>query len=224
MKTIYLDIETIPVQDVNAILRIAETVKPPGTMKKAETIAAWEATDKPKAVEEAILKTSFNGAYGHVCCIGWAVDDEPVQSVIWPFDVDNEAAALYTFKSIVEKVNFPPTIVGHNVAEFDIRFLWQRAFVLGIRMPSWFPRDPKPWSREVFDTMTAFAGSRNTISMDALCAALGIAGKDGDMDGSKVADAWANGEYERTAAYCRDDVERTRKIHKRMMIALGEVA
>lgn len=225
MTYLYLDLESIPTQSDDAKARIASTVKPPASMKKADTIAAWEANDKPQAVKEAIEKTSFNGAYGHVACIGWALDNEPAQSVIWPLDVDSEAATIYTFKSIVESaVGYgSPVIVGHNVAEFDIRFLWQRAFVLGVKMPAWFPRDPKLWGREVFDTMTAFAGARNTISMDNLCAALGIPGKD-DMDGSMVAEAWANGEYQRIAEYCRRDVERTRAIHRKMQIALGENA
>lgn len=224
MSLLYIDIETIPAQSDDARARIATTVKPPAQMKKADTIAAWEQNDKPAAVEEAIAKTSLNGAYGHVCCIGWAFDDEPAQSIIWPLDVETEAATIHTFKTIVEsKTNFAPTIVGHNVADFDIRFLWQRAFVLGIRMPAWFPKSPTPWGREVFDTMTAFAGARNTISMDNLCAALGITGKD-DMDGSMVAEAWANGEYRRIADYCAADVERTRLIHRKMQIALGEAA
>lgn len=224
MTVLFMDIETIPAQGAEAKARIAASVKAPGTMKKADTIAAWEKDGKPQAVEEAIAKSGLNGAYGHVCCIGWAFGDDEPQSVIWPKDVTDEAAAIYTFKSIVsDRVNFPPVIVGHNVAEFDIRFLWQRAMVLGIKMPAWFPRAPRPWDREVFDTMTAWAGARNTISMDNLCAALGIPGK-GDIDGSIVGELWANGEYERIAAYCRADVESTREIHRKMQIAFGEAA
>jgi hypothetical protein len=114
------------------------------------------------------------------------------------------------------------TIVGHNVIAFDIRFIWQRAIVLGVRVPSWFPRDPAPWSGVVFDTMTAFAGARGTIGMDRLSRALGFPGK-GDVDGSMVAGMWAAGKYEEIAAYCRSDIERTREIHRRMQIAFGEV-
>ena len=98
MNTLYLDLETIPAQNDDAKSRIASTVRPPAQMKKPETIKAWEQNDKAAAVEEAIAKTSFNGAYGHVCCIGWAFDDEPAQSIVWPHDVDNEAAAIHTFK------------------------------------------------------------------------------------------------------------------------------
>ncbi len=113
------------------------------------------------------------------------------------------------------------TIVGHNVVNFDIRFLWKRAIILGIKMPGWFPRDPKPWDSAVFDTMTAFAGARDTISLDRLCRALGIPGKD-DIDGSMISDLYDKGEYETIANYCKADVERTRAVHKRMQIAFGE--
>lgn len=223
MSYLYLDIETIPAQSDEARERVAASVKPPAQMKKADTIAAWEKDQKAAAVEEAIAKTSLSGAYGHVCCVGFAFDDEAAQTVSWPLQHKDEEEALRYLASFLSVGNRIPTVVGHNVANFDIRFLWQRAMVLGVTMPRWFPRDPKPWSNEVFDTMTAFAGAREFISMDALCAALGIEGK-ADVDGSMIGQMFANGEHQAIADYCRQDVERTRKIHRRMMIALGEAA
>ena len=50
MNYLYLDIETIPAQSPEAHAAIAENVKPPAQMKKAETIAAWEANDKAQDV------------------------------------------------------------------------------------------------------------------------------------------------------------------------------
>jgi hypothetical protein len=67
--------------------------------------------------------------------------------------------------------------------------------------------------------MVSWAGNKGTISQDRLCDALGLSGK-GDFDGSMVADAWANGEHERIADYCRSDVEKVRAIHRRF-IAVG---
>ena len=225
MTYLYLDIETVPAQSDEAKARIAANVKPPAQMKKAETIAAWEKDQKADAVAEAISKTGLNGAYGHICCIGFAIDDSPATSISWPTNATNEAEAIRGFYSVVGEAigNRFPMVIGHNVAAFDIRFLWQRAMVLGVRMPAWFPRDPKPWSNEVFDTMAAWAGARDTISMDNLCAALGLPGK-GDIDGSMVGALWASGEYERIAEYCRADVERTRSIHRKMLVAFGEAA
>ena len=221
MTYLYFDLETIPAQDAETRARIADTVKPPATMKKAETIAAWEAEQKPVAVEEAIAKTGLNGAYGHICCIGFAVDDGKVCSrTAMHVDQEEEVITLF-FDHVKSLIGMrQPTLVGHFITGFDIRFIWQRCIVLGIRVPSWLPRDPKPWDSSVFDTMTAWAGSRDTISMNNLCHALGLPGK-GDVDGSMVGQMFADGKFEEIAEYNRQDVEMVRRIHRKMMIAFG---
>lgn len=221
---LYLDIETIPANDPAIIAEIAAQVTPPAAMKKADTIAEWEANQKAEAVSEAVAKTSFNGAFGRVCCIGWAWNSAEPSSVSMP--LRDEAEMLAAFSSIAS-ISRPtlevPIIVGHYVADFDLRFLWQRAFVLGVKMPAWWPRDPKPWSREVHDTMAMWAGAKDRISLDNLCKALRIEGKTG-VDGSMVAGMWERGEYDAIASYCRDDVERVRNVHRKMLVAMGEAA
>jgi DNA polymerase elongation subunit (family B) len=226
MNHLYLDIETIPAQSERAKAIIAATVKPPAQMKKADTIATWEAEAKPAAVLEAIAKTSFDGGFGHVCCIGFALNDGPIDSQTATI-VDEEKQAI---QSVFETVGVmvhdsyaPIQIVGHYVAGFDLRFLTQRAIVLGIRLPMWWPKDPKPWSAEVFDTMTVWAGVKGTISLDNLCIALGLEGK-GDIDGSMVAQMFAEGRHTEIAEYCKDDVARVRRVHRKMQIAMGEAA
>lgn len=224
---LYLDIETLPSQSPEVHARIAETITPPGNISKAETIAQWESEKKPALVKEAIAKTALDGSVGHVCCIGWAWDDGQAVSQWIERIADEKAALASVWESLEQRlVDVPwrqPVVVGHNVINFDIRFLWQRAIILGIRMPTWFPRDPKPWGNDVFDTMTAFAGQRGTIGLERLSLALGMDGK-GDVDGSMIGDLWAKGEFEKITSYCRADVERTRQIHRRMQIAFGEAA
>lgn len=237
MNYLYLDIETIPAQSEEVRKRIAETVTPPARMSKPETIAAWEKNDKPAAVKEAIAKTALDGTYGHICCIGFALNDESPNcrylsdnyspeleaSILRDFFAECDSYTNKTPPPFPMDLPFSACVVGHNVIGFDIRFIWQRAIVLGVRVPSWFPRDPKPWGTEAFDTMTAFAGQRGTISMDRLCQALGIEGKT-DIDGSMVGQLWEERRHDEIAAYCRDDVIRTRNIHRRMAIAFGEAA
>jgi hypothetical protein len=219
---LYLDIETAPTTDADRIAEIAASITCPGNISKPESIAAWEAEKKPKLVEEAVAKTSFSGAYGKVCCIGWAWGEFDPCSTIGADEGE-------VIKSAFERIEgnaprHPPiTVVGHYVANFDLRFLMQRAIVLGITLPTWFPRDPKPWSREVFDTMTAWAGAKDSISLDNLCRVLGVPGKDG-VDGSMVAGMWQRGEHDAIAEYCRDDVERVRSVHRKMQVAFGELA
>jgi predicted PolB exonuclease-like 3'-5' exonuclease len=110
-------------------------------------------------------------------------------------------------------------LVGHNIAGFDIPFLWKRAMVLGVKPSFNFPRNPKPWGELICDTLTLWdSQQRAGGSMDRLCKLMGIPGK-GDFSGADVWPAIERGEFDRVAAYCRDDVERTRAMHKRMTFA-----
>lgn len=217
MHNIYLDLETIPCQSPEYRAKVRAAIKPPATIKKPESILAWLDENAETATDEAVAKTSFNPAYGHICCIGYGIGDGDIVSLSAE-TVDHEADILRAFFDALPKMGMA-RYIGHNVAAFDMRFILCRAIVLGVRIPSIIPRDIKPWSQDIFDTMTAWAGARGTISQDNLCDALGIPGKDG-FDGSMVAEAWANGEHERIAAYCRDDVEKVRAIHRRF-VAVG---
>lgn len=227
MNRLYLDIETLPTDDDAVKAEIAANITPPGNISKADTIATWEVEKKPALVAEAIAKTSFNGAHGRVCCVGWAWGDQTPTSYKLDAELGGERGLLEHAFARMEEMRpltaaFHQTqIVGHYIADFDIRFLWQRAFVIGVRMPAWLPRDAKSWDKSVADTMFMWAGAKGTISLDNLCKALGIPGKDGD-DGSMVARMWAEGKHEEVAAYCRDDVERVRAAHKKMLVAYGE--
>lgn len=218
---LYLDIETIPTSNPQVRADIAASVKPPASMKKPDTIAEWEMNAKPGLVEQAVSRSALNGAQGSICCIAFAWGEETVMSCI-------DADEAYLLRSTFETMSSSrpqsydrPVVVGHFVADFDLRFIWQRAVVLGIELPRWMPRDPKPWSDYVHDTMTMWAGARNSIGLDDLCKALGIEGK-GDIDGSAVADLWAAGDHATIEDYCRADVVRVREIHRRMLFALGE--
>lgn len=225
MTYLYLDIETIPAQTQSAKDHIAATVKPPAQMKKAETIAAWEKDGKEQAVIDAVEKTSFDGGLGHVCCIGWSVGKEKTDcSFLRILNEANERCIIHDFfhsaNASVSQYG-DVTVVGHYISGFDIRFLTQRAIVLGVKLPGWWPHDAKPWGNEIFDTMVKWAGAKGTISLDNLCFALGIEGK-GDFDGSMVAKMFADGKHENIAQYCREDVERVRQVHKKMIAAFGE--
>lgn len=223
MATIVFDLETLPSDDAGIIADIAAGIKPPGNLKKAETIEAWERDEKPAAVLEAVRKTSLDGTYGRICCIGFAVDDEPVEC-----SFGNEEDVLRNFFRWLEGAarisdyteRQSAIFIGHNILSFDLRFLWQRCVVNGIRPPAFIPFNAKPWDGKVFDTMTAWNPAREkSISLDKLCRALGVPSSKGDLDGSKVAEYWQAGKQQEVAAYCMADVEAVRQCHKRMVFA-----
>lgn len=217
MIDIFLDIETIPNQSPEYRAKVRQAIKAPAQYKKQDSIDAWMAENAESATDEAIAKTSFDPSAGHICCIGWAVGDAPSQY----YDmqrVEGEATMLDGFFYNVREAAgvHMARWIGHYISGFDLRFLINRAIVLGVKLPSSMilPRNIKPWSDQVFDTMTAWAGNKDRISQDNLAQALGLEGK-GDFDGSMVAKAWADGQYSKIAEYCRNDVETVRSIYRR---------
>jgi hypothetical protein len=210
-----LDIETLPATSERVAKRIADKIKPPGTLKKAESIQKWIDEEKESAIQEAIAKTGLNGLYGSVLCIGYKIDDKPADCILG----ESEADTLHEFNLLMQSFKtfdvHPLTVAGHNLVNFDLRFLYQRYCVNGMKKPPHIPFHAKPWDATVFDTMVKWAGAGNFVSLDDLCFAFDLEGK-GDMDGSKVAQYYAEGRIAEIARYCKDDVEKTYNVFQRM--------
>lgn len=221
MPNLFIDIETCPAQDPAVKAAILATMQPPGNISKAETIELWHIEKKPALAEEVWRKTSFDGSCGHICVIGVAVDDEPPIALCaggrW---VEDERTVLGQLFDLIDSEcdkhpNVRPTFIGHNVIDFDLRFIFQRAVILGIEPSRHIPFSARPWDDAVYDTMTRWAGTKDRIKLDKLAKALGLAGK-GDIDGSMVWDYVNAGRIQEVAEYCCDDVSMTRDVWRRM--------
>lgn len=237
--SIFFDIETLPTERPDLIAAIAEGVRPPAAMKKADTILRWEIEEKPTAVADAIAKTSFDGGTGRIAAIGWAIGDteEVAGASVDEHGTHTEAAERMLLQGFFAECDavrrehgVPPILIGHNVTGFDIRWLWKRAIVLGIRPPYWWPVDAKPWDAErVVDTMELWEGRGGRIGLDRLARILGLGGK-GGIDGSMVAGMWREGRYEEVREYCADDVALVRDVWRRItghvpaQVAINEIA
>lgn len=213
----YLDIETLPSQSPAVADKLRATVKPPGAIKKPESIAQWMAENADDALADALAKTSFDPAYGHICTIAWAKDDGEIFAA-HARTIDQEADVLRAFFASIDKYH-STCFVGHYINGFDIRFILCRAVVLGVRLPHQIPRDPKPWDKGLADTMSMWAGAKGSIGLAKLADALGV-DTGGDFDGSMVAGAWAAGEHDTITEYCKDDVRIVRDVHRRF-VAVG---
>lgn len=219
MKHIILDIETIQTQRDDVANYIAATVKPPATYKKPESIAAWHKEEGPQAIADAVAKTGLDGAFGQVVCIGYDLHDTGEPDAIYGLD---ERDVLMRFNTALDTIphnmHNATTVVGHNVIGFDLRFLWQRYVVNGIRPHAIInaAAQAKSWDVKIYDTMTQFAGYGNRISLDKLCLALSIPSPKGDMDGSMVNQAVKDGRLLDVVEYCKCDVKATREVYRRM--------
>jgi 3'-5' exonuclease len=220
---ITLDIETCPSQSPELRADFLANVKAPAQYKKPESIAEWMKENAEAEAEQAWRKTSFDGAYGHVCVIGLALDGNDPVALYNDNWHANEASVLRRAFDWIDgacsnQPNERPIFIGHNLVEFDLRFLFQRAVVLGVKPSRHIPFAAKPWDDAVFDTMTRWSGVKDRVKLDKLAKVCGLDGK-GDIDGSMVWDYVRDGRIAEIAEYCRHDVALARAIYKRMTFA-----
>lgn len=210
---ITLDIETIPSQSAEYRAKIAAEIKPPATMKKAETIAEWEKNEKENAINEAVAKTSFDGGRGSIVCLGYAINDGEIYTL-----TGDEKGILQNFYSHLtseHQIRDDMVFVGHNINAFDFRFMFQRSIVNEVNPPNFIPFNAKSWDERIFDTMTYWAGFGNRVSLDNLCDILGVK-SDNTHTGADVYPMYKEGRIEEIARYCADDVRITREVYKRL--------
>lgn len=214
---LFFDIETIPDQRDDALARATELVKVPANYKKPEAIEKF----RTENAGEYHAKTALKGLCGEICSIGWAIDDSEAQAITRTHDMTEPELLAKFFAAVKAQAkngegSFPNiTWVGHNVIEFDLRFLKQRSLVCGVKPPFFIPADARH-GNHAFDTMKEWAGWKGYVKLDELCEAFGLEGK-GDIDGSMIGLLWANKKYETINQYNKDDVEMTRNVYHRMV-------
>lgn len=226
---IYLDLETLPSLAADARELARAGVRPPANYKKPETIEAWWRDEGEAAAEGAYRKGALDGATGELCAVGFASDDtEPVSLVRGRQESEGDFLRR-ALAAIAELLDTGCTIVGngqrwpvepyficHN-APFDLGFLVRRCWVNGIRPPFDLPIPTAREGKTYGDTMTLWAGYRNTIGLDRLCRALGIPSPKADgIDGRQIFDLWLAEKAETIAGYNAADVAATRACWQRL--------
>lgn len=246
MITITLDIETIPDQRPGALASILADVsadfRAPSTLTKEQAAIDLGMTDKDEikftskdamlrrweqemagvksasVAEEKWRKTALSGSSGELIVIGYRIADGTTKTVQRNLDQPEADLISDFFTEIAPCVqSYDCRFIGHNIEAFDLRFLWQRAVINKIIPP--VSLIASKYSDRLFDTMTAWAGFGNRISLDDLCRALDVKSPKGYLDGSKVWDYVKSGRVDEVAEYCRGDVDATYKCYRRMAFA-----
>lgn len=207
MKTLYLDLETIPApESFREEIRIGAAL----TRSKRREVLQRGTPLTDAEVEAIYRETALGGEFGRILCIGYRQDPGSPRAEVLS---GPESELLSSFWKLVSDVDL---FVGHNVISFDLRYVYKRSIIHRVK-----PSRELPFARyrndPVFDTMQAWnRWGGEMISLERLALALGLPTSKSDLSGEKVYEAYLAGQLERIYDYCRADVELTRLIHRRL--------
>jgi len=225
-----------------ACLDLGVSVSAAKGISKDEAIQQWVERFGPAAAEAVgdaeWRKTSLDGGQGEVISIAWAVGDGEIGSVSRDYkDASSEPPMINAFfNRLITGLTHPqiisrdattgredvvrqrhtdkPYFIGHNIP-FDLKFLFRRAVILGIKPPFELPFNG--WhGKDYYDNMYAWCGKGDRISQDNLCKALGLEGKPDGIDGSRVWDEVKAGNISRVVEYNKSDVHAVRSVYNRL--------
>jgi len=192
MKIFYFDIETVP------------------TDKALQENGLLDAQIKLDEAE-TIKKLSLSAVTAKIICLCYTI--EPSVSGTIEVLQGEETDIIKGFWKIVPDCNL---FVGHNILDFDMRFIYQRSVIHNIK-----PSRDIPFTRfrnaPIYDTMQEWSKwGREHASLDTLSKALGIPSPKENLDGSKVYPYYRAGKLPEIIEYCKRDVESVRAVYKRL--------
>jgi hypothetical protein len=237
----YIDIETIPGQGLYAefLQDAQENFKAPSDLTKTQAcadlglvgndakftskddaIAQWVAKfskeKAPEVAEQNWRRTALDGAKGEIISIAWAIEDGPIVAMLRKLGGSESDMLSKFFRELSLQLNGrKPFFIGQFIAGFDLKFIFHRAVILGVKPPFDLPFNGRH-DQHFYDTQQAWAGFKGRMSQDNMCKALGIEGKPGDISGGNVWDHVRDGDIDRVVEYNIDDVNKVRQLHKRL--------
>ena len=198
MNKLFLDIETIPAEEEKHKL-LKEIYD--RDLDRGKKLSEWE---------DYLAETNFDGAFGRICCISYAINDNNPVSLS-----GDETEILKKFWEIAREADL---FIGFNLLNFDLKFIYQRSMIHGIR-PSIDLNFARYKNFPIFDVMQEWNkwDMRSSISLHKLAKALNIPSpKDGEIEGKDVGQAYKEGRIKKICEYCQRDVEATRTIYKKL--------
>jgi 3'-5' exonuclease len=192
MKICFFDIETVPTE---------QSLQENGLL------------DSQIQLNEADLvkKLSLSAVTAKIICLCYAI--EPSVSGTVEVLQGEETEIIKNFWKIAADCNL---FVGHNVLDFDLRFIYQRSVIHQIK-----PSRDIPFTRfrnaPIYDTMQEWSQwGREHASLDLLSKALGIPSPKENLDGSKVYTYYRAGKITEIVEYCKRDVDAVRQVYRRL--------
>jgi DNA polymerase elongation subunit (family B) len=163
------------------------------------------------ALDPSEEKGALDAMTGRVVCIGMLFDNGHEIKEVALTD-ENESSLIQAFWNVIRPTD---VLIGHNLLEFDLMFLRQRSWILGIK-PTRTIDLRKYYSEDIIDTMQMWSnwGFKKFVKLEELGDVLGCGCKTGH--GTDVAQWWAVRDLDNIKAYCLHDVRLTYAIYCRL--------
>jgi 3'-5' exonuclease len=163
---------------------------------------------------EILKKLSLSAATAKIVCICYAIEP-PVGSEVQVLEGE-ETAIIRNFWSLAADCDL---FVGHNILDFDLRFIYQRSIIHQIK-----PSRDLPFARfrsaPIFDTMQEWSRwGRERASLDLLSKTFGLPSPKESLDGSKVYPYYRSGKLAEIVDYCKCDVNSVRQVYRWLTFA-----
>ena len=180
-----------------------------------DLFAVAEAEALQRLDEELYEKSSFDGTFSKIVCIGlleFSDNLDPRGATSWYGG--NEQELLRRFWAHLAQLR-PSLFITHNGLNFDLPFIKKRSIIHQVR-PTMEINLAKFRSEPVYDTMSIWSNwdNRGWVKLDVLARALNVESKSGS--GSQVAQMWADGQGKEIALYCLQDTYVTYGCYCRM--------
>ncbi len=221
-KVLVIDIETVPAHEFDSLPdSVADALEKHAHRK--------DTTNSQDELQARIgMAMGLSPLFGKVVSIALGDGEDPdaeVHVLAVPnekFPVANapswlrlmsEADMLRAFWSLAGRAE---VVVTFNGRGFDVPFLQGRSLVLGV--PARCDLLSNRYSiRPHLDLLDLLRqGDKAPSKLDVVCWALGVESPKGEMDGSKVAPAYARGEIVKIAEYNRHDVRATGQVYRKV--------
>jgi 3'-5' exonuclease len=218
---VFCDIETLPPSEDHRETIIQEVIR---DLKGKNS--QFDDEKVTQIADERFRQLALKGEYGRVLTIGLVIerDNQIVHKGVLGIDRAtrcfhlDETRTLRSFWKLLRDFNRSrDTIVGHNIFEFDLLFLYKRSIINRVR-PTIELSFARYRSQPIYDTMFEWERwGRNRISLAELAKVLHLeSSKQNGLDGSHVYDYFMAGRHEEIADYCKRDVALVRTIYYQM--------
>jgi predicted PolB exonuclease-like 3'-5' exonuclease len=207
-----------------------------------ETVPTVDLRKAPASIAQAVSKTAERREYDEAKVMGLSPffgqivslavgdgDRDPGEMPVTVFVVPPSGRPAGDLPSFVESVSekelleafwglaaLAETVVTFNGQNFDIPYMVARSVILGVPARVDLLNRNSRTHCDVCAVLTQGGRNLQPANLEVVCWALGVDSPKGEMDGARVAPAYAAGEIDKIAIYNAADVRATTAVYQRL--------